>query len=317
MTRAALLPAGSDPFLNAYWLRNYATWADQVDELHVAVCGPLEPDVLAYTESCVAAVPHARMIHIDHRTDHGATLSMLLDETQADHVMLCEDDAYIRRPEVIGECFAVAEAGGIAATPRGYGGNEATAAAAARFGPRATGNAFWPCFLFVAREHLLATDRQFGATIRLPGDYSAALDHTFSERDISDTFVSASYQLRAMGLDISLRDNYRLGDVQVPRDAPWFHVGSLSAGHGHGFMGSLGPDEYRVEVQAVRSLPPTFATGRVSWWQRAWSKHRWELADYGERYGRALQRFMVDIGVNQPEADAMRRSHTPLITWDE
>ncbi len=43
MTRAALLPAGKDPFLLAYWLRNYKTWMRYVDEIYIVVCG--EPDV--------------------------------------------------------------------------------------------------------------------------------------------------------------------------------------------------------------------------------------------------------------------------------
>lgn len=317
MTRAALLPAGSDPFLNAYWLRNYATWADHVDELHVLVCGPLEPEVLAYTEAIIAAVPRATLHHVDQRIRHGAAIDLLLDMTQADHVMLCEDDAYIRRPSVVGECFALAEAGVMVATPRGYAGNEATAAANARFGPSAFGHSFWPCFLFVARENLLATDRHFGAKVWEPGDYSAALDHTFRERDASDTFVSASYQLRAQGLTPELLDNHRVGDVKIPADAPWFHVGSLSAGHGWGFMGTLGPDEYQAELTAVRSLPPTFACGRVSWWQRAWERHNGEIAAYHDRYGDALRHFMDDIGVSQPEVDAMQRTNDMLITWAE
>src|SRR3954466_15278038 len=58
MTRAALLPAGSDPFLNAYWLRHYKTWADSVDELHIAVCGPLPPEVMDYTRACAADAPN-------------------------------------------------------------------------------------------------------------------------------------------------------------------------------------------------------------------------------------------------------------------
>jgi len=28
--RIGLLPAGSDPFLLAYWLRHYRTWADEI-----------------------------------------------------------------------------------------------------------------------------------------------------------------------------------------------------------------------------------------------------------------------------------------------
>ena len=71
MTRAALLPAGADPFLNAYWLRHYRTWADQVDELHVAVCGDIPAEVIRYTAECIKSVPHATMHYFPERTKHG------------------------------------------------------------------------------------------------------------------------------------------------------------------------------------------------------------------------------------------------------
>ena len=45
MTRAAVCVMGADPFLNAYWLRNFATWSDEVDELRVIACG-LDPDLI-------------------------------------------------------------------------------------------------------------------------------------------------------------------------------------------------------------------------------------------------------------------------------
>ena len=45
--RIGLLPAGSDPFLLAYWLRHYRTWADEIDELRVLVCGQCEWECLA------------------------------------------------------------------------------------------------------------------------------------------------------------------------------------------------------------------------------------------------------------------------------
>ena len=158
MSRAALLPAGADPFLIAYWLRNYATWAQFVDELRITVSGALEPEVLAYIEGLVAAAPNATMTHIGHRTDHGKMIGVLLDQTDVTHVMLCEDDAYIRRPGIVDECFRFAEDGGLVATPRdSYASVEVTGAAAATFGE---GFSFWPCFVFVAREHLLSTDRQ-------------------------------------------------------------------------------------------------------------------------------------------------------------
>ncbi len=40
MKRAALMPAMDDGFSIAYWMANFRTWADQVDELIVLTSGP-------------------------------------------------------------------------------------------------------------------------------------------------------------------------------------------------------------------------------------------------------------------------------------
>jgi hypothetical protein len=54
LLRIGLLPAGSDPFLLAYWLRHYRTWADEIDELRVLVCGQCEPEVQQYLADLAA-----------------------------------------------------------------------------------------------------------------------------------------------------------------------------------------------------------------------------------------------------------------------
>lgn len=313
MTRAALLPAGSDPFLTAYWLRNFATWAQYIDELHVAVSGALEPEPLAYIEAAIAAVPNATMYHIAHRTDHGTTLAWLIDKTEASHVIFCEDDAFVRRPDVIDGCFRVAEAGGIVATPRaGWASAEVTDAAAAAFGEQ---YAFWPCFVFVSRQALLQTDRQFGGTIWEAGD--TLLGRTLRERCVADTFVWGSYQLRSLGLVEELHDNYRMSGQHIPDEAPWFHVGSLSGGHGWGFMGDLSPERYEVQIESFRRIAMDDACRRVTWWQRAWECADGAIPEYHARYGLALATFRDVIGVSQSHVETCQRENDRLVTWAE
>lgn len=313
MTRAALLPAGSDPFLLAYWLRNFATWSQYVDELHVAVCGPLEPEPLAYIESLIASTPGATLYHLDKRTDHGTVIGLLVDKTSADTVMLCEDDAFVRRPEVIDQCFRVAEAGGIAATPRGgYAAHEVVAASVQKFGDY---HAYWPCFVFVSRAALMATDHDFGGTIWSPGQ--KLFDYTFREMGGSDTLVSASLQLRAMGLPETLIDNHRLSGQTVPDDAPWVHVGSLSGGHGNMFMADIPEDRYRFELDMFGRLPPGNALQRVAWWQRAWRAADGAIPEYHARYWAGLEKFRADIGISQPAIDAYWFENLPIVTWAE
>lgn len=313
MTRAALLPAGNDPFLIAYWLSNYATWAHHVDQLRVWVNGVLEPVAMDYLQQCIAAVPNATLDHVPHRTDHGTVLRNLLHKTKADHIMLCEDDAFVRRPDVIDECFRAAEAGGIVGTPRGgYASDEVMAVAAAKFGKQ---YAYWPCFVFVARERLLATDQDLGGTWWQAGE--RLFDHTMVEQGGADTFVWASYQLRAMGLPETLIDNHRLSGQPVPPDAPWFHVGSLSSGHGLMYMSDITPDQYRVELDGFRKLPAGNALQRVAWWQRAWRCAEGAIPDYWDRYGQGLAQFCDDLGISQADIDAYQRSVDGLVTWAE
>jgi hypothetical protein len=311
MTRAALLPAGSDPFLLAYWLRNFATWADKVDELHIAVIsGSLDKEAKRYVDDVASAVG-AFVHHVKERTHHGTMLERLVKWTKADHVMLCEDDAYIRDPAIVEECFRWAESGGIAATPRGgYASDEILVAAEAKFGDP---HSYWPCFVFVARKTLVGA--QLGGTIWPEGD--VVLDHTLRERAVGDTFVSASYELRALDLPEQLHDNFRLSGQTVPDDAPWFHVGSLSSGHGYMFMGDLSPEQYRDEVIGFHRLPPGNAAQRLAWWGRAWRSCDGAIPDYHHRYGDALEKLRSDCEVPENEVEFHQQVGDRLVTWAE
>jgi len=318
MTRAVLLPAGADPFLNAYWLRHYRTWADQVDELHIAVCGALPPEVIDYTQACVDSVPHATMHYFPERTKHGQVLTYLLGKTTADYVALVEDDAFVRYPAGIDSAFRTVESDqyDILAAPRdSYASESLIGVARRKFGDEPRGLAFWPCFLFAKLEHFEATDRVFDSTLWNAGD--DFLGTTLTEPASADTFIWASYQLREMGLRPWLTDAHRLGDIPVCIDAPWFHVGSLSSGHGWGWMNDMTPERYAQEVEQWQGLPPGETAKRMAWWQRAWDHWDGGIPEYHEEYGRGMRQFMVDFGVDQREVDALRASYDYLVTWAE
>ena len=100
MSRAVLLPAGSDPFVLAYWLRNFATWSQYVDRLYIAICGPLEPEPLAYIKGTLKKYPKARVTF--ERTPPGKNFpSRRLQETCA-----MRFSAPARRPIAAGEFFS-------------------------------------------------------------------------------------------------------------------------------------------------------------------------------------------------------------------
>jgi hypothetical protein len=138
------------------------------------------------------------------------------------------------------------------------------------------------------------------------------------EPSVSDTFVWGSYQLRALGLEEDLRDNHRLSGQWVPDNAPWFHVGSLSSGHGYGFMGmDTQSKQYRDEVAIFRILPAGNAAQRMAWWWRFW--HYWDgsIPEYHARYGEELERFRDDCGVPKQDIEASRLFDNHWITWYE
>lgn len=315
MTRAALLPAGSDPYLLAYWLRHYKAWAGSVDELHIAVCGVLAPDVLAYIEAIIDDAGGI-LYHLP-RTAHGVVLEYLVSKTQADYLLLCEDDAFIRKPGEVAEAFGAIESGtvDVIATPRdSFATKEVVQAAQKRFGEDAT--AFWPCFLFVSRENLLKTDGDYSGTIWEAGDTVPSLNHVCLAENCADTFVSASWQLRDLGLRVELRDNHRVVGPVDWVDPPWFHVGSLSSGYGYMWMGNMKPKVYVQQIGILQTILDD-AYNRMSWWQRAWSCWDGSIPEHHAAYEAGFRRLMDDVGLTQEGVDATRQAFDRLVTWAE
>jgi hypothetical protein len=326
VSRVALLPAGGDPFLNAYWLRHYArVWADEVDELVVYACS-VKPEALAYTEGLVASVPHARILFEPLRADHGAILGRLMDASEGDHVLLLEDDCFIRYPGVVDAAFRRIESGetDIVATVRGCGSAEILDAAEARWGPLPetetgeTGMAFYPCCYFGRRSDLLATDRNYAARGWHAGENVPGLDIVAGEGWGADTFTTTSWQLRAAGLRVDARAAYRTHRAAMHGwgAAPWFHVGSLSSGYGCSFLGEMA--NYAGYAAGIAGeIDPYDWTKRMSWWQRAWDCWDGGLPEHHEAYGAALAQFMTDVGLRQGEVSAWRALFDPLIAWRE
>ena len=317
--RAALLPTGADPFHIAYWLRHYKTWADSVDELHVAVCGPIPRQVIEYIGRIIGELPNATMHYLSHRTDHGKVLEFLLEQVSSDTVLFMEDDAFIRKPEVIDEAFSRIESGevDVVGSPRnGYATQALISIATNRFGDEPEGLAFWPTFLFARTKNLLATDGRFGGTNWMPGD--DFLGWRLGDFANADTFIWASYQLRAQGLKVELRDGHRLSERPMDHGVPWFHVGSLSQGHGNMWQNPLlTPEWYIHEREMCVRLPGYELPRRVAWWQRMWEKWDGCLEAYHTEYGEGLRKFIYDFMVDERTVEGLWREYAPLVTWPE
>ena len=267
--RAALLPTPGDPHMLAYWLRNFETWRNEVDELLILVNG-------GHVD--VPADPMIRVVQTPMRMGHDGALRWLLENTEADHVVLCEDDAYVRRPDEVGIAFSRIEDGltDLVGSPRH---EDYADSPLVEWGPLTQDKAelrhgLWPAFLFARRTDLLATDRQFGDCRWNVGERIDGW-RTVTAEDCAyvgispdfvhlDTLFGTTFQLRAAGLRTDLVHRVRLYDALavetwIDEDPPWFHVTGLST-----------LDQLDWPLDRLPDYGPGGGlwTRRLSWWRR-------------------------------------------------
>lgn len=315
--RSALLPTPGDPFMLSYWLRNYETWRDQVDELVVLVNGQSDPELQRYAIRLVQEAG-GRCLVVPSRIGHDGTLLYLLQNTAADLVVLCEDDAYVRKPEVVGESFERIADGhsDLVGSPR----HEDYFGQYVDFGPYVPGDlaelrhGLWPAFLFARRTDLLATDQRFGDRAWRLGEMiegwgtvtREACEFVGIAPDYLhlDTLFGTTFQLRAKGLRTDLIHHVRVYDAKateewIKEDPPWVHVTGLST------------LDYVLEDRQDIPEPPLWAR-RLAWW--------WRTTTYqpGEDERREmLMRFADRLGIGIIELNDWAARFDKWITWDQ
>jgi hypothetical protein len=271
--RAALLPTPGEPHMAAYWLRNFDTWSDYVDQLVVCVNGP----DLGGGDLYEAA--GAKVIRFPYRLGHDGAIDALLAATDAHHIVLCEDDAYVRDPEVLRWAFAKLEAESvdIIGSPR----HEDYASSPLQVWPQAMTQdkaelrrGLWPAFLFIQRADLLATDRLFGDGRWGIGEMVRGWRKVTAE-DCAfvgiapdyihlDTLFGTTFQLRMWAPIIELIHHVRLFDAAaaeqwIDEDPPWFHVTGLS---------TLDQLDWPLEMLPDYGPGGGLWTRRLAWWRR-------------------------------------------------
>lgn len=307
--RAALLPTTGEPFLLACWLRNFVRWRDEVDELLVCINANSTPGL---AEELVRAAGVRQIPSTLHYIGHGTALRELLQASRADHVVLCEDDAYVRTRGSVGEAFKRIELDtvDVIGSPRcedefGSLNTDWPEAPIGEFTDLS--RALWPTFLFAHRADLLATDQRFGDIVFAQGEYIPGLNIEASPEWCVrsgppptyihvDTFYATTFQLRGLKKRIELVHQVRVVEPHAAKewirnDPPWFHVSGLSAIHTvlNGLVGDL-PD------------PGRWAQ-RIAWWERTYREAEPSLRDsgYGQYYRSRLDSFRRQINI--PEAD--------------
>ena len=329
MTSAALLPTPGDPFLLRHWLRNCElVWREEVDELRVLVGGQSDPAARAYIRHRVEALGG---VYAERETGglvpHGVALNILISDTDADVVVLLEDDVRVRSSGAIVRHVRGIDQGlyDVAASPRGSMTPGLAAAAVARW-PRgrledgSEGHGMWPAFVFARRSDLLATDRDYGERSWGPGMHVPGLGYLVEGGpEVADTFGGTAFQLR---------DRLRVHDIPQWKcpwltDAwlsgqnekmSWFHVGSLSSSNN---LGGFEPPVF----QDGRTLTDPQEIGewahRLVWWRRCLRLHGHDLPEHAARYEANWERLRRRMGVPVERIDAWTGMLERLITWDE
>ncbi len=323
--RAALLPAGADPFLVAYWLNHYErVWSSEVDELRVQVSGLMERN--DGTREYLEALPkpaNVVMTFSGARVDHGQVIARLLSETSADHVMLCEDDAFVRRPGVVAEAFRRVESGetDIVASPRATATPNVLYAASRAFGWQVSpsgeaGPFMWPCFLFTRRSALESVETGFSVHHWLPGDSIKGTGQIAIEEGDADTFAAASMDLMEKGYRVHWTSQYRSDEMEMGswHDAPWFHVGSLSASTEY-LLNKRLPIDRPEWIADVRTSSDWVK--RVSWFRRLLDCSDGGLPEVHAQYRAELEAMVRDASISEESINRWTRLFDPFVTWPE
>lgn len=312
MSRAVLLVAAADPYLDAFWLRNFATWRSEVDELKVIVNAQYDVVLQSFIEERVEEVGGS-VVEFSPALDHGVAIKRAMPSIESDHVLLMEEDAFVRHPKSVGEMFARIESGqtDVIGGPRSNGTPEVIAYGNDEYGQlvASTGEAgplLWPCFLWARTADLRRLDH-----------YSAwggweAFAFRFQEYQSMDTFGWASLQIRHLGLRVQAEPNYRsdLAKMAGWGDMPWFHVGGLSTGWGVYIMEPKGLHD----ATFMRGTDLTDWAKRVAIWRI--------LADRNdgppgliEQYRASIAKFVEDTGMAEGDIAQWRSTFDRLIGW--
>jgi hypothetical protein len=311
--RAALLPTPGNPAMLGYWLRNFATWRDEVDEFYVFVNGA-SPEDIARDRVMVEAAG-GRFLSQPLSAGHDGAMLRLLQATSADLIVMCEDDAYVRHPGAVRAAFERIESGAtdLVGSPRH---EDYATSPLQEWGPYTPGDlaelrhGLWPAFLFARRADLLATDRIFGDRGWPRGGYIAgwgpvtpetcAFIGIAAEFVHLDTFFGTTFQLRSAGLRTELVHRVRVFDERateewVSADPPWVHVTNLSTLPGV------------LNGAPLASLPDYGPGGglwtrRLAWWQRV---------------GIDVSAFLERADIDRAELARWHERFAPWVTWEE
>lgn len=328
--RAALLQCPGDPFILSYWLRNYErVWKDEVDELRVFVNGTGDGAILDFCRS-ESEARGAIFTSQAGRLVHGQATEILIHQTEADHVLLIEDDAFVRQPGAIDRAFCHLEDEGFAAvaSPRGGMSPDIERAALERWGSPApegpdgsSGYGLWPCFMFLPLDVARTVAHGISSLGWQPGETIPGLDRAFPTHQDTDTATLAAFILRDRFPESIYHEGQwkelwmkRLPEMQerAGYDIPWFHSGGLSNEiffQGGGALGS------RPDIGGTNEGLDW--AHRIWWWSRCLDCFPADtLTAEWDRYEQLLDQATHEMGV-QEQVESWDDVLPLWISWDD
>lgn len=344
MSRAALLPTPGDPFILAAWLRHYQLmWKDEVDTLYVHLNSRLESPVMRYSMTLVQQA-HAECLYTRAWMGHGEALKPMYEQAKETHLVLVEDDTYVRFPGVMRSCFEKVERNEVDAVVncRGSIGMQILEQEQQVF--KLTGDLFWkpnfwPAFFFCHRDIFAGTDYNFGCKNWYPGDVIKELNNfTVTENQSGDTFSWMSIQLRAKNLRFfTLEDgrattqdwflyDQKQGIFANPPIAPWLHFGSTSSGISNSLLDeNFKPLENRTQdhKMTLPTIPDDHIRDdyarRISLWKLCWQHfpipEGHEAAYFNKVYGDAIDRLVDGCDISRARLNRYMDIYRNTLPW--
>lgn len=336
MSRAAFLPSVGDPFPLLHTIKYFNNiWQDEVDSLYIIVASVVEQEVVNLLLPLLNH-PKMKVTCICQELQHGAAIDEMLERCTEDNILLIEDDSIIFKKGIVDHYFNLIESGEVdmIGSPRMSCHPKIAEMVQKKYhldysGYGDKGPAYWPCFLWVKKEDLLHTDRDFKTHIWQPGDNICG--HIVDETIFGDTFVHTSVQLRDMGLRILDIPQYHCGPddfinrrVQrgiFDRHCGYLHFGSLSSGIGSYLLDdeniALAYRSHRPKVYSTLATPQSDTdkiemTRRVAWWLEAY-KSPFPDCTWKELYIKAINKLVTQFSISSIDINTWRDIYLEVI----
>lgn len=328
LNRAAFLPTTGDPYVILHCLKFFEdVWQDEVDKLYIAICTTVNRSTIFNLINILKQNSKVCILYVDHGISHGDGIDLILSQSTEENIMLLEDDAIIHKKGIVDHYFKKIESGeyDLIGSERSCCTSNIIELAKNRWnldfsGAGDRGPGYWPCFLWIKRKYMKATDRIFSNYSFKVGE--KLFDTVLTEEAVGDTFMWASLQLREMGLKILNIPQFHCHPVDFKRTVtPW---GALCPGAAYMHMGSLSGgiknvllDENNIPLadldnsQAPKAqLHPPSSLGeklelerRVAWWRESYRIINLPEDRFTRGYKHGLQNVIIKWNLSETRLD--------------